>query len=327
MKSLTKNDLIRQLIDENTISGTIPPSRTIARMAMEKWPDVFNDIENTRSSVRLVTGSMGEKNKKHTANKEYFNLKKWHEGYAHNPLEDVWRTPFQIPVFETLTIAADFHSVFVDHKSLDKFLKIVKNKEALLINGDLLDSQSLTRHLKTKNIARYEDEIEMSKQLLQHFKSEFNHVYFKEGNHDYWLERYVANVAPEIGKLKGFTLPEILGLAGMGVHHIHNLQEISYGEFTICHGHEFPMGFVVPNRPALSFLRKWIHHKRTHAKLICSHVHQADEAIEKTYDGKISRAWTTPAMCLKAAEYARFTRWDNGHTEVYGGTDCKNIVY
>lgn len=324
---MTKSDRIRQLIDENIIDGAVPPNRTLARMAHEKWPDIFKSVQSARDIVTAVRGLHGKRLRAQTAHKEYFNLKTWHEGYAHNPNDDFWRTDFEIPVFDQLTIAADFHSVYVDRGALDTFFKTVKNKEAILINGDLLDSQSLTRHLKTKNTAKYEDEIEMSIQLLKYFKSEFNHVYFKEGNHDFWLERYLANVAPELGKLRGFNLPEILGLAGLGVHHIHNLQPIKYGEFTICHGHEFPMGFAVPNRPALSFIRKWIHHKRTPAKLICSHVHQADEAIEKTYDGKLSRAWTTPAMCLKAAEYARFTRWDNGHTEVYGGTDCKNIVY
>jgi len=324
---MTKRELIHQLIGENLKDGATLSHRTLARMAVDKWPDIFTNVEGARSVVRQMKGASGTSKRNAVANKEYFNLKTWHAGYAHDPTEDVWRTDFEIPVFNQLTIVSDFHSVFVSKDALDKFLKNAQNKEAILINGDLLDSQSLTRHLKTKNTAKYEDEIEMSIQLLKHFKSEFNHVYYKEGNHCAWLSRYISNVAPEIGKLKGFELNEILGLTGMGVHHIHNLQPIKYGEFTICHGHEFPMGFAVPNRPALSYLRKWIHHKRTSAKLICSHVHQADEAIEKTYDGKISRAWTTPAMCLKAAEYARFSRWDNGHMEVYNGSDCKNFIY
>lgn len=329
---MNKSEVIRKFIDEKGIvDGKKLPNRTIARMVQEEYPLLFPTIENARKIVRLVTGANGDKTRKAFSDPEktkYFDLDQWYSAYTDE--NQVWRTQFQIPIFDKLNIIADIHSVFVSKDALSTFFEKCENREALLINGDLLDSQSLTRHIKNKNMHRYDEEIEMVMQFLDYLKSEFDHVYFKEGNHDYWLERYIANRAPELGKLKGVDLAEILQLAGKGIHHIHNLQPIEYGDITICHGHEFPSGFSVPNRPAMSYLRKYLHHKREKVKLICSHVHQADQAVEKTYDGQYHYAWTTPAMCLKAAEYARFTRWDNGHTEITNGAnglEVNNIVY
>lgn len=324
---MTKADRVRDFIEkEGIVNGKLLPKRTLARMLNEKYPLIFPTVENARFSVNTVTGKLGKKNKdiSNPELRKFFDLDQWHSAYTDQ--SQVWREPFQIPVFNKLNVIADIHSVYVSKDALATFLKRVDDKEAILINGDLLDSQSLSRHLKTKNLFSYDHEIEMVAQFLDYLKEEFTHVYFKAGNHDYWLERYITNQAPELGKLKGVNLEEILQLSGKQIHYIHHLQPIEYGDLDILHGHELPSGFNVPNRPAMSYLRKYLNHKRQSVKLLCSHVHQADEAIEKTYDGKFSKAWTTPAMCLKVAEYARFTRWDNGHTEVLNGNNGVDVV-
>ena len=75
-----------------------------------------------------------------------------------------------------------------------------------------MDSESLSRHLKGHNLIEYEKELELCHNLLKGFKEEFDHVYFKEGNHDFWLERYLLNNAREIFRLRGLDLKTLLRL-------------------------------------------------------------------------------------------------------------------
>ncbi len=326
---LTKNPELLEVVNSKWKYG----DRTIARILHKEMPDKFKTIEQARDRVREVRGKHGSRNRdniKDPEKRKFFDIKEWGENWITTG-EEVWRTPFQIPVFENLNIIADVHSAYASQKALDKFFKLAKDKEALLINGDLLDSKSLTRHIKVGKVIDYADEIDMMQEFLKILKSEFNHVYVKEGNHDFWLERFITQRAPELQRLRGTTFPELLKLTELGIHHIHNLQPIKYGDLDIVHGHEFPsFGGNVPNKPALSLLRKWMRYVKRQCKVLGSHVHVSDFQPEKAYDGKVSYGWTTPAMCLKGAEYAPFTGWDNGHTEVKNGNngvEPKNIVY
>jgi len=116
----------------------------------------------------------------------------------------------------------------------------------------------------------------------------------------------------------------------LGVHHIHNLKYISYGDLDIVHGHEFP-GFGMGKFPSVGLLDKWQTFKHAYdVKILCSHSHRADHTISrKSKDGKFGESWVTPAFCRKNAGYAPFSGWDNGWatvTNTDGITDVKLIV-
>jgi hypothetical protein len=330
---MNKSDLIRKYISENPQAKD---KRDIARNILKLYPDLFKDLESARSAVRTVTGSSGNKKREYFKSPDklkffYNGFEKWSKENL-NTEPQPWHEPFQIPAFKQLTLIADLHSVYLNHKVMIKFLKTVKNKEALILNGDLLDSESLSRHLKGHNMIEYDRELELCHELLKGLKQEFNHVYFKEGNHDFWLERYLLTNAREIFRLRGVGLKELLKLGELGVHHIHNLKYWTYGDLDGIHGHEFP-GFGFGKFPATGLVDKWqTFKKKVDVKVISSHCHRADAAMSKrSKDGKFGLAWTSPAFCLKGAQYNPYAGWDNGHTELSinsdGLTEVKNIVY
>ncbi len=328
---MTKSDLVRDFITKSPLRS----KKGIARELLEKYPNEFKTLEQARSVVRKVTGAHGESARTRT---QIENRKFFYSGFDtwanQNLQEEIrpWDEPFQIPQFKTLNIIADLHSVHLDKNVLLDFLKNATDKTAVLINGDLLDSEQLSRHIKGHNMTEYEKELEICHQILKGLKEEFDHVYFHEGNHDFWLERYLLTNAREIFRLRGIEVKELLRLGELGVHHIHNLAHMRFMDLDILHGHQFH-GFGAGKFPSVSILDKWQTFKgRYDVKIVASHSHKNDHTISRrSKDGKFGEAWVTPAMCRKAARYNPYAGWDNGWVEVKpnqdGVTEVKIHLY
>jgi hypothetical protein len=289
----------------------------LAKILVEEHPHIFKNVEAARVQVRSVTGSQGKKHihKSQNHQKFYFDgFENWAKQNL-NTEDRPWDDPFTIPdSIKTLNVIADLHSIHLDYKVMQKFISTTKDKTAVLINGDLMDSESLSRHLKGHSLIEYDRELEICHQILKGLKQEFNHVYFKAGNHDFWLERYLLNNAREIFRLRGLQIQELLQCAAIGVEYIHNLKYIKYGDLDIIHGHEFASGFGAGKFPANGFVDKWQTFKgRYDVKILASHCHRQDYvASKRSKDGKYGYGWVTPAMCRKAASYNPYAGWDNG---------------
>lgn len=310
---MTKRDLVRKFITDNP---KVKSKKEIGRRLFKDHPERFKDEEHARGVVRGVTGANGHKDIIQNPEKQrfYYNgYERWAQENLNTELAP-WDEPFIIPSsIKELNIIADLHSVHMDAKVMTKFLKATKNKEAVLLNGDLMDSESLSRHLKAHNVIEYEKELEICHQILKGLKEEFNHVYFKHGNHDFWLERYLLMNAREVFRSLGIDLNSLLRCGELGVHTIHNLKYIQYGDLDIVHGHEFP-GFGNGKFPSVGLLDKWQTFKHQYdVKILCSHSHKQDHSISrKSKDGKFGEAWVTPAFCRKSSGYAPYAGWDNG---------------
>lgn len=312
---MNKSDLVRKFITESGLKS----KKEIAKQLFTKHPDKFSSVESARTHVRNVTGANGEARRKATKDPDkikffYNGFDKWADENL-NTEQRPWDDPFKIPnSIKELNVIADLHSIHLDKQVMKKFMSRTKNKEALLINGDLMDSESVSRHIKGGNVIAYEKEIEICHKILKELKNEFTHVYFKEGNHDFWLERYLLTNAREIFKLLGLDLKTLLRCGELGVHHIHNLRYISYGDLDIVHGHEFTGSFGMGKFPANGYIDKWQTFKgRYDIKILAAHCHRQDVVMSKrSKDGKYGQGWTIPAMCRKSAGFNPYAGWDNG---------------
>lgn len=328
---MNKSDIVRKAIEDTGLKS----KKALAKYLFEQYPNLFKSKESARMHVRYVTGSAGELRRKDIRDPQkvkffYNGFESWSKENLNTEIRP-WDEPFIIPdSIKVLNIIADLHSVHLCHKTMKDFIKNTKDKKAVLINGDLLDSESLSRHLKGHNLIEYEKELEICHQILKGLKEEFDHVYFKCGNHDWWLERYLLSNAREIFRLRGIELSELLRVGELGVHYVHNLKYIQYGNLDIIHGHEFP-GFGNGKFPATGLVDKWQTFKhRYDVKILASHSHRNDHTLSKrSKDGLFGEAWVTPAMCRKSAQYNPYAGWDNGWSVVTnedGITDVKMIL-
>lgn len=312
---MTLTDLARKFITDNP---EIKSKKEIGRQLFKKYPNKFKSEEYGRTIARKATGSHGEQHREGVIDPDktkffYSGFEKWASENLNMELAP-WDEPFVIPKsIKQLNIIADLHSVHMDPKVMTAFLKRTKDREAVLLNGDLMDSESLSRHLKGHNVIEYEKEIELCHKILKGLKQEFNHVYFKAGNHDFWLERYLLTNAREVFRVLGLDLASLLRCGELGVHYIHNLKYVQYGDLDIVHGHEFP-GFGNGKFPAVGLLDKWQSFKHAYdVKVLCAHSHRTDQTISrKSKTGEHGQAWAMPAFCRKSAGYAPFAGWDNG---------------
>lgn len=311
---MTKRDIVRQFLDETKLTS----KKEIARELHKRFPAVFKDVEYARTVVRMVTGSHGNRHRVQISNPQmtkyfYNGFESWAKENLNTEIRP-WDEPFVIPSsIKVLNVIADIHSVHLCPKTMKAFMDKTKDKTAVLVNGDLLDSEALSRHLKGHNVVEYDKELEICHQILEALTKEFNHVYYKAGNHCFWLERYLLNNAREIFRLKGIELSELLRLGELRVNYIHNLKYISYGDMDIIHGHEFP-GFGGGKFPATALVDRWQTFKhRYDVKILASHSHRQDHHISKrSKDGLFGQGWVTPAMCRKSAGYNPYAGWDNG---------------
>lgn len=332
---LTKSKQIAEFLTKNPVNALGQKWKN-RELAFELMTIYGGTIEKWRTAVRRVRGKHGQRHRDIVANPDkqrffYEGFEKW----ADNNLNTEARpfdAPFVIPTsIKKLSIISDLHGQYFNHKVMTSFLRRTKDKKALLLNGDLLDSEALSKHLKTHNLIEYDKEIELCHQILKGLKQEFDIVYFKEGNHDFWLERYLLTNAREIFRLRGLELKTLLRLGELGVEHIHNLKYIQYGDLDGLHGHEFP-GFGMGKFPATGLLDRWQSFKKTYSvKVFCGHAHRIDEALsKKSKTGEFGQAWTIGCFCKNMA-YAPFHSNDNGWGEARingdGKTEFTNIWY
>jgi hypothetical protein len=320
---MTKADFIREYLEKNYIQkghslDTIE-KKGLAKVLCTNYPNMFDDVERTRTVIRSVMGQGGKEHRadiKDTEKQKYYGdaFYSWAE-HLNGDLRP-WDDPFIIPTaIDHLNIIADLHSVWCDKKVVEWFFQTVKNKGTLLINGDLLDSESFSRHLKLHNLIDYDAEIEMTYQFLKLCKQEFDTVYVKEGNHDFWLERYLLNNARELFRLRGLNVKELLKLGELQIPHIHNLQYIKFHDLDIIHGHELPMGFG-SKFIAKSYMERWQRFKqKLEVKILASHCHREDAYMVPNIDGTYSYGWVTSAFCRKGAQYSPYGYNTNGYSE------------
>lgn len=329
---MTKAAKAREFLTNRPLNGK--GGRWASRDLAKEFISLFGgNLESWRSVIRRVRGASGEEKRRDTAHKIFFanGFEKWAKENL-NTEERPFDAPFVIPSsISKLSIIADLHSVYLDAKVMTAFLKRTKDKTAVCLLGDLMDSESLSRHLKGHNMIEYDKEIELCHNILKGLKEEFDHVYFKEGNHDFWLERYLLTNAREIFRLRGMDLKTLLRTGELGVEHIHNLKYIQYGDLDLVHAHEFP-GFGMGKFPATGLLDKWQTFKHSYdVKVLGAHSHRQDTAVSrKSKGGEWGQAWIIGCMCRKQASYNPYAGWEQGWAEaeiVEGKTQVTLIPY
>lgn len=82
-------------------------------------------------------------------------------------------------------VTADWHVPLYDAKLVNEFLDDAKDYSNLLIAGDYLNGDSLSQYYPKQKSAGIEKEISEAQALMEVLCSNFKHIVFLRGNHDY----------------------------------------------------------------------------------------------------------------------------------------------
>jgi predicted phosphodiesterase len=295
--------------DHTNITG----KRTIARHLHELYPDIFPTVEVARNTVRWITGSLVPSGSKIL---NPIILKDEEVNY-----DETWHNPFIIPD-KDLGIMNDLHGQFMDVSAVNTAISIFIDKgiKNLLINGDLIDNYYLSKFQKKMGRMKIIEEFNFCRSFLERIRPHFDNVYFKRGNHDQYVDRFLMNYPGLEGAI---TLDERLTLTGLQIKEIHDLQEIRIGDLSIFHGHE-KQGFFTPELVAKSFITWYQKYSgRLDVKVLFAHHHITDNYVMRNIDGSFAYGYGVGCLCKRLA-YNPYPRWNHGIAEVR--VDSKGIT-
>lgn len=277
----------------------ITPTRSLSSKIYNENKETFNSSELVRSLMLYYRGKHGKKSKKELANKKFLNVKvKSHVmPESHTKKIEVWKLP---KANKKVLLLSDIHIPYHDVDAIKLALKHGKKQgiDTIYLNGDILDFFMLSFHEKNpKNRPSLRNEIDMAREFFAYLRQEFPNVtiYFKPGNHEYRLERYLYIKAPELLDCEEFKLEILLGLAEFRIIYISKRIKTYIGDLLVEHGDRMKGNGGV--NPARSL---YLRYKRN---VIAGHFHRKSEHVEKIYDGRLVTAFSTGCLCELEPEY------------------------
>ncbi len=292
-------------------------SRGIARVLYHNHQESFPTYESAYLTIRYLRGTRGSLNRAAlhaTGNTEFVNIIP--PGSAVDLPEAFpgldWE-PYLVAGTRILCIS-DIHLPYHDVQSLRIVIKDAKRFkiDAILINGDLLDSYPLSKFPKDPTKPRFSEDIKTAQNFLKYLRQEFQTalIYWKFGNHDLSLEKYLWVKAPELFGCRGIDLDDFVTAKDFGVEVIKEDQRVMLGKLTALHGHEFGGGSIGPVNPARGAFLK------LNDSALISHFHRSSQHSETTVHEKLISCWSIGCLCRLHPQYARVNKWNLGYAFV-----------
>ena len=298
------------------------PLRTLARLLMTQHPQMFTSIEATRRMLRGYAGSGGKHMeplaRKHGVRREkgVSGADPWNdmmpESWMEGPKE--WHLPKSI---NKLLVLSDIHVPFHDPDALRIAIEygIAEKPDAVLLNGDTLDFYACSDHEKDPRKVDWMGEIEAGRQLLRMMRTAFPNVpiYFKEGNHEYRLQRHLMKYSQILLGMPEFEIPTLMKFGEYGIGHVSNKTNIYAGKLNIVHGDEYRGGGGI--NPA-----RWLS-LRTGEPTVCGHFHRTSSHMDRTIRHDIRGWWSTGCLCELTPDYLPYNQWNHGFAMVHLNED------
>jgi len=236
-------------------------------------------------------------------NKVFFDVPETYASYL---------APMKIECDGLLGVASDMHFPIHNREAvLACFGKLKElNISGLYLNGDIIDCASVGHHDKRKALHyTWDQELEVARAFLKSLRVLFPTIpiWYKAGNHEDWLPRYLAKVAPQLANEYG--LAEALGLKDLNINYVESSRVAKYGSLWIVHGHEVGLkgGGVNIARALLM---------RCNVNVLAGHWHKNDQHERRNLDESVVSAWVTGCLSDLHPDYAPNNQMTHGFATV-----------
>lgn len=278
---------------------------TLAKMIVAKYPDLKAD--NVRSVIRYYRGNKGVEARKKASNKQFFRA---NEGNYNLKAVNISTQDFIFPHKKPL-IVSDIHLPYHDIDAIEIALeKAYKNDvDSIYLNGDILDFYQVSRFTKEGGAMSIKEERDMFFEFIGWIKSNFDvPIYYKAGNHEERLAKYINDKAPDLAQLPELSLSGFLKLDDLGVQFVDGRQKAMMGKLIVVHGHEFGESIFSPVNPARGLFL------RAKSSTLAGHNHQTSEHHENNLKNDSMACFSTGCLCQLTPNYRPFayTKWNHG---------------
>ena len=285
------------------------PNRTLAKRLASECKAIT--VEQARNHIREVRGVHGKKSAK-TAEAPKAPGKAGTKPQLPPSLAEPW-LPFELSA-GVIGAISDIHIPYHSTLAIGSAVKKLKKRkiDTLLLNGDIGDYYSISRHQKNPKLRDFKKELQLQLQFLQWIRSEFPkcRIIYKAGNHEDRWDHWLWNCAPEISDHPRMRLSEWLEFDNLGIEWVADERPIMAGKLPIFHGHELGKTIFSPVNPARgAFLR-------THHTVLVSHSHQTSGHADTNLWHDETFVWSIACLCDMTPKYARINRWNWGFAEI-----------
>lgn len=308
-----KSKLIRELIRK--FPGYTKTD--LARIAIEKYPLVFDDVENTRAVVRYVTDTIGEPNRARNKQVEQYIL----------PESRAKERQFYRIERKNILWLSDIHIPNQNNKAIELAVNygIEKKVDCILLGGDIMDNTPFTSHdAPPPSPDDVRDFFEMTQQFLGWLRSKFPkaHIIWMEGNHDAWVKRWLMKKAPILFNDPYYHLPQRLDLKKYNVDFLEEHIIVQMGKLNASHGHTIVRGVFAPVNAARGVFMK------TKSNYIVAHVHTTSTHVESNIKGEQIGCYSVACLCELAPSYdPHNTKHNLGFAHIEVGNNGDFIVH
>lgn len=292
------------------------PVRTLASLIYSENEGQFNDYKHAYDTLRYYGGSKGKVSRERVRNKEVFRSVL----PATNILDDMPKSFGSGPEFYTLPTSISeillLSDIHMPYHAEDALRAAIMKGEAdgvdcVILNGDSLDFHWLSTFDKDPTKPKMREELEQGRWLMKALRKTFPNaqIYFKIGNHEARLEKWLRHKAPEWIGTDEFELKMLLNFAEHKIHLIESNTIIKAGNLFILHGHEYKgAGSVNPARNL---------YLKAKSSAICGHFHRKSEFLTKDIGEVVHGAWTTGCLCELNPEYMpKGNDWVHGFARI-----------
>ena len=291
------------------------PILTLAKKVYEENSLHFSTVESARDVLRYYAGLRGKTNRKKVADKEILR----EPTYIYNPFDDIpesfeeIREPYILTTStKKILILSDIHFPYHNAAALRAAINygIEQQVDCIILNGDILDFYQLSDFSKDPSKPTFRKELELGRWFLKELRLAFPkaQIYYKIGNHEMRLERYLQVKAPEILDCEEFRLDILLEFAKHHVILIDKYTVIKAGNLNIIHGHEYKgAGGAYP--------AKYIYGK-SKVNTICGHYHRSSTYLDKNMNGQYNGGFSTGCLCELSPDYMPYNEWVHGFAVV-----------
>lgn len=226
--------------------------------------------------------------------------------------------------FKKVGILSDIHVPFHSLDALTCAIKHLRVNEidCLILNGDVFDIYTLSKHEKLKEYRDIPREIEMNRNFLQKLRDLFPliPIYYKMGNHENRWQRYLNQEAEEFAQLHELQFEQFFRLDKLNIKFVPDWQGIELGDLLILHGHEVMAGGMNPSQSTFN---------KTFCNTLIGHVHRTTSTIKKDGFKKFIHSYSTGCLTHLSPKYYPFAQHNHGFALVEiieGKTKVQNIM-
>lgn len=277
------------------------PSHTLAKKIYKENPESFKNSEAVRSLIRTYRGANGKKNRQEAKTRVEYIPKTLPVSHA----EDF--TPYEISQSRVLIIS-DLHFPYQNNEAIEVAINygVEKDVNCVLINGDLFDFATISRHEKDWKFRPAKEEIDTVNQFFEYLKDRLPkaRIVYKYGNHCERFDKWMYHKAPEFLGIEEFTLAGYMKFAERGIEYVTDKRPVKLGKLTVLHGHELNgSGGVNPARA--TFLK-------TIDNVLIGHCHRSSQHTEPTLGGDVIVTTSIGCLCGLYPMFARVNKWNHG---------------